>query len=63
MLFNFALEYAIKKIQENWMGLKLNGRCQLLACADYMNILRDSIDTVKKITESLIDAIKGVDQK
>jgi hypothetical protein len=34
LFFNFALEYIIRKLQENQVGLKLNGTNQLLAYAD-----------------------------
>jgi hypothetical protein len=48
LLFNVALEYAIRKVQEIKVGLKLSGTHQFLAYANDVNLLGDNIDTMKK---------------
>jgi hypothetical protein len=53
--FNVALEYAIRKVQETQVGLKLNGTHQLLAFGDDMNLLGDNIESIKKNTDTLMD--------
>jgi hypothetical protein len=58
--FNFALEYAIRKVQNNQVGLKLNGTHQLLVYADDVNLLGDNIFTINKNTESSIETGKEV---
>jgi hypothetical protein len=58
--FNFALENAIRKVQENQVRLKLNWTHQLLIYAHDVNLLEDNRDTIKKNTETLIDTSKEV---
>jgi hypothetical protein len=48
LLFNFALENAIRKVQENEIGLKLNGTHELLIYADDVHLLADNIYMVKR---------------
>jgi hypothetical protein len=58
LLFNFSLEYAIRKVQVEQDGLELNGTHQLLGYADDVNILGGCVQTVKENSEALVVASK-----
>jgi hypothetical protein len=58
LLFKFSLEYAMRRVQVNQDGLKLNGTHQLLVHADEVNILGGSIHTIKGKAEALVVAGK-----
>jgi hypothetical protein len=60
LLSKFALEYAIRKVQANWEGLKLNGTHQLLVYADDVNILGGSTHSINKNIETLVVASKEI---
>ena len=45
LLFNLALPYAIRRVQVNQDGLKLNGTHQFLVCDNDVNILGGSVHT------------------
>ena len=49
LLFNFALDYAIRRVQVNQNGLKLNGTHQLLIYADVDNILGRGVYAIKEM--------------
>jgi len=60
LLYNYTSEYAIRRIQVNQNGLKLNGTHQFLVYADDVNILGGSVPTVKENVEALVVASKEI---
>jgi len=58
LLFNFALEYAVRRVNQD--GLKLNVIRQLVVYADDVNMLGESVHTLKKNTETLLVSSKEI---
>jgi hypothetical protein len=63
LLFNFAVEYAIRRVQANLDGFKLSGTHQLLVYAEDVNKLCRSIHITKTNTTASVVAIKETGQE
>jgi len=63
LLFNFALEYAIRRVQVIQDGLKLRGIYQLQIYAGDVNILGRNVHTIKENAEALVVASKALDKQ
>jgi len=58
LLFNFALEYMIRKVHETRLGLDMNGTHQVLAYADDVNSkAMDDINTLERNVDVLLNAL------
>jgi len=60
LLSRFTLEYAIRRVQVNQEGLKLNAAHQLLVYAEDVDILGGSVHAIKKNTDILVVAGKEI---
>ena len=56
IFYNFALEYAIKRVHVNQEGLKLNVTHQPLVNTNDVNVLEGSVHTIRKNAEAYVVA-------
>jgi hypothetical protein len=62
LLFSFAKEYAVRRVQKNQDSLKLNGTHQLSVYADGVNILGVSVHTIKNAGAGIVaNKLTGLD--
>jgi hypothetical protein len=55
LLVNLFYNYMChQKSQKNEVCLELNGAHQLMVCDDYVNLLDDSVNTIKEYSETLL---------
>ena len=47
LLFNFSVEYAIRKVVETSLSLDMNGTHEVLAYADNVNLIGDDIRSIE----------------
>ena len=60
LLFNFALEYAIRKVQETNLGLDMNDTHQVLAYADDVYLIGDDIRTIERNADVFLNDCKDI---
>jgi hypothetical protein len=60
LLFKFVLEYAIIRVQAKQDAWKLSGRHKSLVYADYVNMLRGNLHTIKENPGVFVVASKEI---
>jgi hypothetical protein len=60
LIFNFALEYPIRKVQEKQEGVSLNGTHQFLVDDDDDDIQKENMNIINENTKALVETSKNV---
>ena len=60
LLFNFALAYAIRKVQETRLGLNMNGNHQVLAYGDDVNLIGNDTRTIERNSDALLNTFNHI---